>query len=415
MDSCCYNNIINSLFWLSILLIYKVAYELFGKKIIGFVAALILGTSVWYVIRVRSGNLESIFIFFYLLTVFLSIKSAKNFNWFPLTMVSFAALMLSKTLVGISAVFLILLFNFRQIINLKKNLLLLLFAVWFFVLTVFPWYSFHIKNVPGFIEYHFIHKGARDKTLTSYFQLKMDQPLFYIHMGMRKWYRLWQVSILFVLTNALILFFRLITKRKSKKILIYLLLIIWNVIVIYPFLTSEQTELWHLIPTYLPISLMVAFVFYDVGVPIFNFSLDFLGKIFKKFKFFRQEVIFQTFYLLLFLYLTVIQVYNFRKEVFPESRYITDQVDISKKLAKYNKKIFLDIDYLPVAVFYSGKQIETLVYEASGEATFARLFKEDNGNVIGVTKNWVIEDLMKKNFPLTRLEKNNTYSIISKQ
>ena len=118
---------------------------------------------------------------------------------------------------------------------------------------------------------------------------------------------------------------------------------------------------------------------------------------------------------MLFLYLTVIQVYNFRKEVFPESRYITDQVDISKKLAKYNKKIFLDIDYLPVAVFYSGKQIETLVYEASGEATFARLFKEDNGNVIGVTKNWVIEDLMKKNFPLTRLEKNNTYSIISKQ
>src|SRR3990167_3701737 len=198
----------------SVLLIYKIAHELFGKKVIGFVAALILGTSVWYVIRVRSGNLESVFIFFYLLTVFLSIKSAKNFNWFPLTMVSFAALILSKTLVGISVVFLILYFNTRQIINLKKNLLLLLFGVWFFVLTLFPWYNFHIKNFPGFIEYHFIHKGARDKTLASYFQLKIDQPLFYIHMGMRKWYRLWQVSILFALTNALILFFQLVAKKK---------------------------------------------------------------------------------------------------------------------------------------------------------------------------------------------------------
>ena len=398
----------------SILLIYKVAHELFGKRVIGFVAALILGTSVWYVIRVRSGNLESVFIFFYLLTVFLSIKSAKNFNWFPLTMVSFAALILSKTLVGISAVFLILFFNIRQIINFKKNFLLLLFGVWLFVLTVFPWYNFHIKNFPGFIEYHFIHKGARDKTLASYFQLKIDQPLFYIHMGMRKWYRLWQVSILFALTNTLILFFRLITKKKSKKIFIYLLLIIWNVIVIYPFLTSEKTELWHLIPTYLPISLMVAFVYYDVGVSIFNFTLSSFEKIFKKFKFFRQEVIFQTLYLLLFLYLTAVQVYNFRKEVFPASRYVTDQVDIAKKIAKYNKKIFLDIDYLPVAVFYSGKHIETLVYEAGGEATFTRLFKEDNGNVIGVTKNWVIEDLQKKKFPLKLLEKNNTYSILTK-
>ena len=67
-----------------------------------------------------------------------------------------------------------------------------------------------------------------------------------------------------------------------------------------------------------------------------------------------------------------------------------------------------------MAVFYSGKQIETLVYEASGEATFSRLFKEDNGNVIGVTKNWVIEDLQKKKFPLKLLEKNYTYSILTK-
>src|SRR3990167_7496052 len=94
---------------LSVFLIYKIALELFGKKEIAFVSALILGSSVWYVIRVRSGNLDSDFLFFYLLTVFLSLKSAKNFRWFPFVGLSFGALIMTKTLAGISVLVLIVL------------------------------------------------------------------------------------------------------------------------------------------------------------------------------------------------------------------------------------------------------------------------------------------------------------------
>src|SRR3989344_3651755 len=120
---------------LSILLIYQIGFDLSKKRVVGFAASLILGTSVWYVIRVRSGNLESVFIFFYLLTVWLSLKSAKNFIWFPLTMLSFAGLILSKTLVGLSAVILILFFNFKQLISIKKNLLLIFLGIWFLILA----------------------------------------------------------------------------------------------------------------------------------------------------------------------------------------------------------------------------------------------------------------------------------------
>ncbi len=48
----------------SSILIYKLGHGLFNKKIIGYIAALILSTSVWYVLRVRSGNLDSLFLFF---------------------------------------------------------------------------------------------------------------------------------------------------------------------------------------------------------------------------------------------------------------------------------------------------------------------------------------------------------------
>lgn len=373
----------------SILLTYKVAFELSKKKTVGFIAALILGTSVWYVIRVRSGNLESVFMFFYLLTVYLSVKSAKNFAWFPLTMLSFAGLILSKTLVGFSAVLLILYFSFGQIIKIKKNFILLLLGIWLFFLALYPWYGYHLKNYPDFFQYHFIHKGTRDKTLISYFQLNIKQPLFYIHMGVRKWYYIWLASLGFLI----------FTFKFLKKNIFFLIL--WNFIVLFPFLTSKETELWHLIPVYLPLSLIAAVGVYE--------GLTFGSNIVKV-----PKILLNFLYIMFFLYIAFLQIKIFYKEVFPESKYVTDQVDVAKRIAKYKEKIYLDIDYLPVAIFYSGKRIDTLVYEASGEETFTRLFKENNGNVIGVTKNWVIEDLNRKNFPLTVLEKNNTYSIITK-
>lgn len=389
---------------LSIILIYMTSVYLFKKKAIGFAASLILGTSVWYVLRVRSGNLESPFIFFYIATVYLSLRSSKDFRWFPVAMLSFGVLVLSKTLVGVSAAILIFFLNIKQLLNVKKNILWLIVGVALFCLLVFPWYKVQFDKYSDFYNYHFVQKGTRDKTLWSFFHLIPAQPLFYIHMGIRKWYKLWQGSI--VLSGLSLLYFLLayIKKKQKKhreKIFIILFLGIWNFVVLYPFLTSEKTELWHLIPTYLPISLMVAYIFYEAGYRVFSF-------------FKLSEKLFQVLYLGSFLAISFIQINNFWKEVFPESKYVTDQVDVARKLKKYDQKIYLDIDYLPDAIFYSDKHIETLVYESNGELTFQRLFEIDGGRVIGVTKNWVIDDLVKNKFPIKVLEKNNTYSIVTK-
>ena len=48
----------------TIILVYLTGIQLFKNKFVGYVAALMLGTSVWYLIRVRSGNLDAFFVFF---------------------------------------------------------------------------------------------------------------------------------------------------------------------------------------------------------------------------------------------------------------------------------------------------------------------------------------------------------------
>lgn len=388
---------------LTVVLIYKTAVELFGKKLTGFISALILGTSVWYVIRVRSGNLESVFVFFFILTVYLSLKSSKNFKWFPLAMVSFGSLILSKTLVGVSAAPLILYLNFKQMINFKKNIFWFLLGLVLLFLVVYPWYHLNSIKYIGFYENHFVHVGMRDKSFSSYFNLKIQKPLFYLHMGVRTWYKLWQVALILGLMSLLFNFVHFIksrNKQSARKIYVYIFLIIWTLVILYPFLTSDQTELWHLIPTYLPVSLLISYAIFDIG--------------FYLFKRFKLKLVFPACYLLVFVLIATIQFYKFYKEVYPVSKYIPDQVDIAKKLKKYNGKFFADNEFLPEMVFYSDKNIDSLVYESTIEKSLTSLYSESKNKVYVILKNWVITDLDKTKYPYKLLEKNNTYSVITK-
>ncbi len=387
---------------LSILLIYQTAVELFKRKTIGFAAALVLGTSVWYTIRVRSGNLDSVFVFFYILTVFLATKSAKNFKWFPFTMLAFGALMLTKTLIGASALILILLLNWRQFLNIKKNIPYLVVALIGFIALVYPWYYVQKKTYPDFIEHHFFNIGTRNKTLSSYFHPMLQQPLFYLHMGVRKWYYIWLASLGF-----LIITFKFLRKN-------IFLLIVWNFIILYPFLTSKETELWHLIPAYLPLAFIIPVGIYEVGIVAVSLS--------KRFKFLKkivpnkllQGTLIEVGMVAVFLYIAFVQTKIFYKEVFPANRYIPDDVAITKASAKYSKPIFLDDDYVPIAVFYSGKNVQPLAYLADDQKTLAKFMTSNEKDFVVITRNWVVDDLKSKNIEYKLLEKNNSFSILTK-
>lgn len=375
----------------SIVMMYLLGKELFKERLVGFASALILGTSVWYLIRVRSGDLDATFVFFYLLTVFMSVKSSRNFYLFPLTMASFALLVLSKTFVGLSAGVLIIFTNFSQFFKSKRNLLVAFAGVAVFVALAFPWYYAQLTRFENFYEEHFIKVGLRSKGFSSFFHLETDLPLFYLHMGVRKWYYLWLASL-----GLILLSLRFVKKE-------YFLVLLWNLVILYPFLTTNETHIWHLIPVYLPMALIISSGFYW-GKELFRR----IAKIKK------LDWLLNLGYAALFVGLSIIQVKNFYKEVYPTSIYTPYDVDVSKHAAGLDKKIYLDDDFYPIAIYYSGRQMNVLAFQPEGKRKAMDIFKSEEKDFSMITRNYVLNLLSEAGIDYKVDYRNKSYSIISK-
>ncbi len=378
----------------TIALIYLSGIALFGKKSIGFVAALMMGTCVWYILRVRSGNLDSTFAFFYMLTVYCSIRAHKNFKWFIVSMASFGFLMLTKTLLGTSVLVLIFLANFKHVLVFirKPNRAYIIYAVLGVTVAaviILPWYIANYLTYPNFYQHHFIDIGTRNNSLSTYLNLKATEPLYYLHMGIRKWYYLWIAALGVVL----------VTRDFLKKEIAFLL--IWNLLVLYPFLTTTQTEIWHLIPVYLPIVLLTAYGWHRLLTIIpFKEYMTYL-------------------FIFIFVVIGALQVKTFAAEVFPANKYTPNDVAISKASHSLSETVYLDDDFLPMAVFYADRQVypirELPLYGIMGiEPTLTDFYNSKNLNFAVITRSWVTGLFDERKIPYTVIEKNNEFVIMTR-
>ena len=173
----------------------------------------------------------------------------------------------------------------------------------------------------------------------------------------------------------------------------------WNFVVLYPFLTSEKTELWHLIPVYLPIAFIIAAAFYRLFSP------------FKK--------VGPWLYVGIFVVLAALHIKTFYAEVIPVNKYIPDDVAISKNVSKYNKKTYLDDDFFPISVYYSNRKIYPLYsLELFGESktkdTLVNLFSSDEKDFVVITRSWAVDNLKVAKIPYRILEKNNSFTILTR-
>lgn len=375
----------------SVVLIYFLGRELFKEKMVGLAASMVLGTSVWYLVRVRSGDLDSVFVFFYILTAYLSVRSVKNFALFPLTMASFAFLILSKTLVGASAAVLILFNNLLPVFKSKKNFLLGILGLVVFAAIVTPWYYVQLRDFEHFYEEHFVRIGMRSKGLASYFHLELFLPLFYLHMGVRKWYYIWLAAVGFLLLT-----FRFIKKP-------YFFILLWNLVILYPFLTTNETHIWHLIPVYVPMSLVIA-------------SSLFFGKelLIKITRLKKLNLLVNLAYLGFFIVLSAVQIKNFYPEIFPTSRYVPDDVDVAQKASKFPQKIYLDDDFTPVAIYYSGRNMTNLITLPDEYKKALGFFQSEEKDFVMITRNYVLNILKENNVDYKVDYQNGSYSIISR-
>ncbi|MBI3366234.1 hypothetical protein HY041_01225 [Candidatus Roizmanbacteria bacterium] len=175
----------------------------------------------------------------------------------------------------------------------------------------------------------------------------------------------------------------------------------------YPFLTSEKTELWHLIPVYLPMSLIIASGAYYGIKTLWHWSTKLIPTI-------NKLHLHLIVYLVFFLSIALIQMKVFYNEVFPQSKYIPDDVDISKRTTKYKERFFLDDDYIPLASFYSGRRVFALVNQPDEQKTLLKLFQSSENDFIVVTRNWALNNLKEANIKYKVLEQNNSFTIVSR-
>ena len=105
---------------------------------------------------------------------------------------------------------------------------------------------------------------------------------------------------------------------------------------------------------------------------------------------------------------------TFYYEIIPQNKYIPDDVDISMKVSQYDAHIFLDDDYLPLAVFYSVRTMRQMSFELEERHTLVNLFNSNNEPFIAITRNWALNNLKENNIQYKILEQNNSFSIITK-
>ena len=337
----------------SLLLLYFIGKELFNRAI-GLGASLILASTVWFVLRARSGNLDAVFLMFYLLTFYIAIK----LKYHPLLLIplvfSLAAVLLTKMLVGLSILIPITIewLIEKQVISFKRILL----GIFLVTLLILPWiiantYLYHLNFIK-----HIFYVGLRPfgRITPNWFDLGSSLTFQYLHFGVRKWYYPFLIA----------LFGCVIFIRKEKRLVPLYGLIIF---LLFGFLSNNKTEIWHLFPLYPFLALLTSFFVFQMfyfGLRILNFSSNYQ----------RKQI--STFLTAIFLAgFAFFQIYKFKNEVRLFDQDISGLAYTAQAARNRSEKLYLYADYfLPSATFYSQKQVTLVAGEGYSLVDFI-----DNG------------------------------------
>ncbi len=363
---------------LSIYFLYRIGESLFNRKV-GLYSALMLFSSLWFVLRARSGNLDIPLIFFYLLTIYFII----NKRFYP-AIISTAVTVMIKTLVGwsILPILLLALYSNRKQINLSR----LLLATGVSTAIILPWYFINIGDKPNLLRHQIFNIGLRGRanSIASFRQLK--KSLVYLRSGIGKWYRIGLVA-------TAISWIKLLGKRASDKNKKLLLVYFWLILVAFPFLISTETEVWHLLPIYPPIFLISAFLLW---------SLEDLLK-------HKCRYV----YLIIPVFVIGVFIHQFPqvfKLAIPQTKSTSDEELISRELKKYSGKYHLKSWFYPAAVYYSHQQINPLFASQNSLELSKNLIDNDQKDVF-VVDNQEVEIFQQMGANLEY--STNSYSIMT--
>ncbi|MBP9781434.1 glycosyltransferase family 39 protein [Candidatus Woesebacteria bacterium] len=374
----------------SLLLLYGVGKQLVHRNV-GLMASLMLGSSLWFVYRARSGNLDVPLLFFYLLTVFLGLLYQKKRKLAVLVGLAFGCLLLIKTLVGVSAgivlLFLLVSSKYSRKAKIKDGVLAGLATF----VTILPWYGYNAIFNSGFLYHHFIEIGLRAGNSDFVSQgLQIKKILLYLHSGVGRWYTLSLAGVVF-----LSLFF-----TKHKRLIAFLFL--WLLVVGGPFLLNEKTEIWHLLPLYPPLFLSAATAFYYVS--------ERLSRYFQNRKI--KNVVLVAPLCMVFA-LAAFQLRQIWQLVVPLDRYVPTIDQIAQSAGALPGQLYLKEVVGPEVIYYSGKNVISFGLNPDSFEIMRQALSNSKERVLMIVPANDLPTLDAQQVKYVVLEQNTDYALIS--
>lgn len=351
-----------------LIVIYFIGKKLFSRAV-GLMSALMLSSSIWFMFRARSGNLDSPFVFFYLLTFLSAILAAGSGIWSAILGFSLASLLLTKSLLGITIVPAILIFFWQGRSKVKvKNVVL---TVIFLILPLGIW-AFTSFQTDGLMFFNrMLSTGIRSggRVLPELATILKSTTMTYLHFGMGRWYYFSLVGLVFGL------FFLL---KKPRILAVYSVI----AILLTAFLTNKKTEIWHLIPLY-PFLFILASTVFEKTFTILSKLLGFDAK----------KSVAPIAAVIVVIFLSLGQINSFKDGIHLFDQGESDLVFIAKQAKNYDGDLYLDgHDFFPSVIFYSGRSVVTFMRGSPAPYNSLRSIV-DNGYspMLVITENWRLQ------------------------
>jgi len=367
----------------SVFLIFLLGRKLFNQKT-GFWSGIILTTVPWFWLRSREGNLDIVLVFFMILSIWLAEKTKDNLKAFFFLPIAFGFALLTKTVIafGLLPVIVFVLLKSKVIIP-KKYLLFTFFCLLF---TVLPWYLTNYRAYGlTFLDRNIFVTGLKLPGYKALFSgesfnrtFNLKNTFVQIQNGISLWYKP------FLVTFFLSVFFI----RCQSVFVLYL----WLVPFLSIFSLSAKAELWHLIILYPSIALLIA-SFLSLSADSFIEQIySFFNKSGKKY--FSKSILASFYFLVVsvFIFWNSSRIIKGLYKDIVKTNPVNDEIILAKAAGVNNEVIYIDDDYWPAAVFYSGRKVYSIPHSTDTNIkNVKQLFSEAQKPFQLLTKQWILE------------------------
>lgn len=348
---------------LTLAIVYDLAKKSTSKQV-ALIPASMLASSLWFAYRARSANLDVLLTFFMTASVWsanLLMEKPRDTSRQLILASSLFGTIMTKTLVGLGIIPAIVYICWSGIktgdrpskITALKRVSLMTF------LTVLPWYLYNTISHQDFLSHHFLTIGTRKGSDNTFTLAALQQTLLYLRSGVGKWY--------LPSLAGLITCIPMWVAAKNKHA--FSINIIWFLGVGIPFFVSAKTEVWHLIPLYVPLFLVATNALHQGIV-----RLQLSKKIMRLFEHTITLVV-------------VVIAFSQTTAILSLLRASTeyDHKDIARRAQDITTPVAINAPFLPTFVYYSGlENVHPLFLDPTSYATIITCLESDSCNTVFV-------------------------------